>query len=841
MSDKLKYIRIQNEDGSYGEKIPFYVDGSTVEINGQSLATKINEINSSLANKVIKEQGKGLSSNDYTNEEKQKLNNIEAGATNTIIDSTLNTEGAAADALAVKEKIDTEKNALQQAINLQANHFNAEIAQLQSLVGSPLVASTASEMTDHNKIYVYTGSESGYTNGNWYYWDGSAWASGGVYNSVAFETDKTLSVENMAADALEAGRILNLVYGDNLISVTAGNKTHNGITFTTTPDSITVNGTATATAYVDPFTFTPKRTGKYFLSGAPSGGGSASFRFYVVGTSAYDEGNGAFYTLTAGTQYTFRIIVYKNYVASGLVFTPSLVFVGALGNYTEKVNGIGLENSITDFDITYGAYRSDKTITEQLTRLHAGIFRASGTFTISLDSYTTYGFGVVQFPESGKFPNAFLDSGWKTSDYIVTVGHDYSFALHFHRLDNAEMTDGDIAAIKALNPTIASADGFYWHLATIKDVVNEYNNHEWLGLKQYYYDHTFIRDVNDISRNVIIPCQSLANINASYRLGFEMIEVNVKALSDGNYLACHGGGTNALYFGGQFVHVDGTTDISGIAFADVTLEWVRTNVRYRTSYVKYATYPPTLQEFLYEVKKYGMTALVQCIDSNVKEIADRILGKNNWIAYGANRSMTSGLLMRVMSPTNAINAVHLCHDFGKPFMLCMDNTTKFTLSELAEIVKAVHAEGYLIGYVQYFVNEQYNQKYKEIGFDFCASTWSVNRMDSGNICNLSGDLSFGDFTTNGTVSGGVLSLATNQTVIPANAPESVFLGKGELCIGFTGKIYVSMGQYINNTFESADNPQVCISTFFLNEVPTFTITAGASTTINSITYKASKC
>jgi hypothetical protein len=32
--NKLKYIRIQNEDGSYGEKIPFYVDSSTVEING---------------------------------------------------------------------------------------------------------------------------------------------------------------------------------------------------------------------------------------------------------------------------------------------------------------------------------------------------------------------------------------------------------------------------------------------------------------------------------------------------------------------------------------------------------------------------------------------------------------------------------------------------------------------------------------------------------------------------------------------------------------------------------------------------------------------------------------
>ena len=105
--------------------------------------------------------------------------------------------------------IDTEAeeifNQMLNEIRAQAASISADIAEFQSMVGSPLVASTVSAMTDHNKIYVYTGSESGYTNGNWYYWNGSAWTSGGVYNSVAFETDKTLSVENMAADAKISG------------------------------------------------------------------------------------------------------------------------------------------------------------------------------------------------------------------------------------------------------------------------------------------------------------------------------------------------------------------------------------------------------------------------------------------------------------------------------------------------------------------------------------------------------------------------------------------------------------------------------------------------------------
>ena len=54
-----------------------------------------------------------------------------------------------------------------------------------SSVGHPNVAATKAAMTDPSLIYVYTGSESGMTAGNWYYYDGSAWVSGGVYNAVA--------------------------------------------------------------------------------------------------------------------------------------------------------------------------------------------------------------------------------------------------------------------------------------------------------------------------------------------------------------------------------------------------------------------------------------------------------------------------------------------------------------------------------------------------------------------------------------------------------------------------------------------------------------------------------
>ena len=62
-----------------------------------------------------------------------------------------------------------------------------------------LTASTAAQMTNTGAIYKYTGTESGYVTNVLYYYNGTAWVP------ISAPTDKTLSQENVSADAKATG------------------------------------------------------------------------------------------------------------------------------------------------------------------------------------------------------------------------------------------------------------------------------------------------------------------------------------------------------------------------------------------------------------------------------------------------------------------------------------------------------------------------------------------------------------------------------------------------------------------------------------------------------------
>lgn len=69
-------------------------EGGQIEISGKVNADNVEGLDEKLNTKVDKINGKGLSTNDYTTEEKEKLAGIETGANKTIVDSALSSTSA---------------------------------------------------------------------------------------------------------------------------------------------------------------------------------------------------------------------------------------------------------------------------------------------------------------------------------------------------------------------------------------------------------------------------------------------------------------------------------------------------------------------------------------------------------------------------------------------------------------------------------------------------------------------------------------------------------------------------------------------------------------------------
>lgn len=82
-------------------------------------------------------------------------------------------------------------------VNGQIAQQNAKIQAVES--GSPLVASSTAGMTDTTRVYVNT------TDGKWYYYNGTQWVAGGVYQSTGLDLDTTLTNPNKAPNSKSVG------------------------------------------------------------------------------------------------------------------------------------------------------------------------------------------------------------------------------------------------------------------------------------------------------------------------------------------------------------------------------------------------------------------------------------------------------------------------------------------------------------------------------------------------------------------------------------------------------------------------------------------------------------
>lgn len=160
---------LENEVGTGGSTLTgkadkSYVDGLAGDLSQLTTTDKSNLVN------AVNENVSALADKAKQSDLNTTNTNVAANASKIGDLTQLNTVDKTSVVNALKE------------VKSQANTNQTQIASLAN--GAPIAASLVSQMTDHTRNYVYTGSESGYTAGNWYYWNGTAWTSGGVYQAT---------------------------------------------------------------------------------------------------------------------------------------------------------------------------------------------------------------------------------------------------------------------------------------------------------------------------------------------------------------------------------------------------------------------------------------------------------------------------------------------------------------------------------------------------------------------------------------------------------------------------------------------------------------------------------
>lgn len=220
----VKYVRVQQSDGSYTQNVPIGAQAQNVVLqDGTNVQNKLGTFNNALnaMNNRFDQITTLVDGSTTGDAELIDIRNDAFGNTHASAGTSVREQAkkiTRAEAFLNDQQIlqihnyklvdDTQDNYdISQAVeNWMTGH-----PQVVNQIGTPLKASTAAAMTDTSRIYVYTGNQSGYINGNWYYYNNGTWVSGGVYNSVAVETDNTLSITGRAADAKKTGDELSVL------------------------------------------------------------------------------------------------------------------------------------------------------------------------------------------------------------------------------------------------------------------------------------------------------------------------------------------------------------------------------------------------------------------------------------------------------------------------------------------------------------------------------------------------------------------------------------------------------------------------------------------------------
>lgn len=261
----------------------------------------------------------------------------------------------------------TNLNRIEKGIDDSVNGVNSNshsIAELQTRIsqmsgGVPPTASSTSGMNPEvSPIYVNT------TDGNWYYYNGSAWTSGGTYGGAV--TDTTLSISGMAADSKAVGEALALKADD--ADVTAIDERVTAVEGDVSDLETDFNDVSDNVSNLEFDVFGEHKT--VFTSETWQA---------IAGTDVRENGHSLSVDIPANTNFTVKL------VAPDGVFSANKINIYTYNENSERVNSI--YNKPVNTEFTYTSAQALKRIT---------VFISGGDVIGNGDFYLTVSFVEIK-------------------------------------------------------------------------------------------------------------------------------------------------------------------------------------------------------------------------------------------------------------------------------------------------------------------------------------------------------------------------------------------------------------------------------------------------------------
>ena len=195
----VKVLMLKGEKGDAGDGENNVIE--EVQVNGTALPVTNKAVNVNVP--IVDSAISSSSTNPVQN--KAIYNALEGKVNNSELNNYYQTS-----------EIDDLMNNVANTYETIQNH-NTDITRLTNQIsslenGNPIPVSSISEMTDTTKTYVNT------TDGHWYYYDGTEWADGGIYQAVVISPDdpEIVSINNKLDYGIDEHNILlkNYRYGN---------------------------------------------------------------------------------------------------------------------------------------------------------------------------------------------------------------------------------------------------------------------------------------------------------------------------------------------------------------------------------------------------------------------------------------------------------------------------------------------------------------------------------------------------------------------------------------------------------------------------------------------------